>query len=169
MCIRDRSDTPQWVQFSVNSPVVEAGLPLANSLHQFSMQLITQDGSKDWYNFSLRYGFHYEAGIVSGGGNASISPGEVIGLSVDVRNLGNSVRELLIEIVATDENGSRISDSGLSSSYDGWAAIVLSKSELGSITPGGIATAQIQVQAPERYPGSLLFDIIVWDLSLIHI
>ena len=159
------SDSPQWVQFSVNSPVVEAGLPLANSLHQFSMQLITQDGSKDWYNFSLRYGFHYEAGIVSGGGNASISPGEVIGLSVDVRNLGNSVRELLIEIVATDENGSRISDSGLSISYDGWAAIVLSKSELGSITPGGIATAQIQVQAPERYPGSLLFDIIVWDIA----
>ena len=42
---------------------------------------------------------------------------------------------------------------------------MLSKSELGSITPGGIATAQIQVQAPERYPGSLLFDIIVWDIA----
>mgnify|MGYP003320194358 FL=1 len=157
------SDTPQWVQFSVTSPEVNDGTPLANSLHQFSMQLTTPEGSQDWYNFSLRYGFHYGAAITSGGGNASISPGEVIDLSVDVRNLGNSVRGLIIEIVPTDQNGSSIGNSGLSISHEGWAAIVLSRSDLESVSPGGDATAQIQVQAPESYPGSLHFDIIVWD------
>ena len=157
------SDTPQWVQFSVTSPEVNDGTPLANSLHQFSMQLTTPEGSQDWYNFSLRYGFHYGAAITSGGGNASISPGEVIGLSVDVRNLGNSVRGLIIEIAPTDQNGSSIGDSGLSISHEGWAAMVLSRSNLESVSPGGDATAQIQVQAPESYPGSLHFDIIVWD------
>ena len=157
------SDSPQWVQFSVTSPPAEDGFPLANSLHQFSMHLTTPDGSQDWYNFSLRYGFHYEAVIVSGGGNASISPGEVISLTVEVKNLGNSVRDLFIEIAATDENDSIIGDSGLSLSYDGWEAIVLSRSELDSVAPGDVATAQLQVQAPERYPGSLQFDIIVWD------
>ena len=162
------SDIPQWVQFSVMSPEVVGGLPLANSLHQFSMHLETPDGSQDWFNFSLRYGFHYEAEIVSGGGNASVSPGEVIGLSVDVRNLGNSVRDLLIEIVATDENGSRVGEAGLSISHDGWAAIVLSRSELDSVLPGGQVTAQLQVQAPERYPGSLNFEILVWDPAVIE-
>ena len=129
------SDTPQWVQFSVISPAVDEGFPLANSLHQFSMHLITTDGSQDWYNFSLRYGFHYGATITSGGGNASISPGEVIGVIVEIMNLGNSVRDLSIAIAPTDENGTRIGDSGLSISYDGWAAMVLSKSELDSLSP----------------------------------
>jgi len=161
------SDTPQWVQFSVTSPEVNGGLPLADSLHQFSMQLTTLGESQDWYNFSLRYGFHYGASIISGGGNASISPGEVIGLSVDVGNLGNSVRDLIIEIVPTDENGSNLADSGLSISHEGWAAIVLSRSELDSVGPGDEVTAQIQVQAPERYPGSLQLDIIVWDSAAI--
>jgi len=157
------SDTPQWVQFSVSSPEVQGGMPLANSLHQFSMHLITPEGSQDWYNFSLRYGFHYEASISSGGGNASISPGEIIGVYVDVINLGNSVRDLSIAIAPTDENGSRIGDSGFSISYDGWAALVLSKSELDSLVPGGEGEVHIQIQAPERYPGSLQFDIIAWD------
>ena len=157
------SDTPQWVQFSVISPAVDEGFPLANSLHQFSMHLITTDGSQDWYNFSLRYGFHYGATITSGGGNASISPGEVIGVIVEIMNLGNSVRDLSIAIAPTDENGTRVGDSGLSISYDGWAAMVLSKSELDSLSPGGKGAAQIQIQAPERYPGSLQFDIIAWD------
>ena len=159
------SDTPQWVQFSITSPRVISGLPLANSLHQFSMQLATPGGSQDWYNFSLRYGFNYGAAITSGGGNASISPGEVITLYVDVMNLGNSIRDLNIEIETTDENGTVLSDSGLSISYDGWAAIVLSKSELNSMAPGGDARAQVQVQAPERYPGNLQFNIIVWDVA----
>ncbi|MCH2646700.1 MAG: hypothetical protein MKZ53_07020, partial [Candidatus Thalassarchaeum sp.] len=159
------SDTPQWVQFSITSPRVISGLPLANSLHQFSMQLATPGGSQDWYNFSLRYGFNYGAAITSGGGNASISPGEVITLYVDVVNLGNSIRDLNIEIETTDENGTVLSDSGLSISYDGWAAIVLSKSELNSMAPGGDARAQVQVQAPERYPGNLQFNIIVWDVA----
>ncbi len=159
------SDTPQWVQFSITSPGVIGGLPLANSLHQFSMQLATPGGSQDWYNFSLRYGFNYGAAITSGGGNASISPGEVITLYVDVMNLGNSIRDLNIEIETTDENGTVLSDSGLSISYDGWAAIVLSKSELNSMAPGEDARAQVQVQAPERYPGNLQFNIIVWDVA----
>ena len=162
------SDIPQWVQFSVMSPEVVDGVPLANSLHQFSMYLETPDGSQDWFNFSLRYGFHYEVEIVSGGGNASVSPGDVIGISVDVRNLGNSVRDILIEIAATDENGSRVGEAGLSISRDGWAAIVLSQSELDSVLPGGQVTAQLQVQAPERYPGSLNFEIIVWDPAVIE-
>ncbi len=159
------SDAPQWVQFSIASPEVFGGLPMANSLHQFSMQLTTSGGSQDWYNFSLRYGFSYGTEITSGGGNASISPGEVITLYVDVVNLGNSVRDLNIEIETTDENGSVLSDSGLSISHEGWAAIILSRAELDSMPPGGDARAQVQVQAPERYPGNLQFNIIVWDVA----
>ena len=56
------SDVAQWVQFSITAPSVSGGYPLAGSLHQFSMQLTSgSDGSTDWYNFSLRYGFHHGA------------------------------------------------------------------------------------------------------------
>ena len=89
----------------------------------------------------------------------------VITLYVDVVNLGNSVRDLNIEIETTDENGSVLSDSGLSISHEGWAAIILSRAELDSMPPGGDARAQVQVQAPERYPGNLQFNIIVWDVA----
>ena len=103
------SDVAQWVQFSITAPSVSDGYPLAGSLHQFSMQLTSgSDGSRDWYNFSLRYGFHHGASIEEGGGNASLSPGEVIDLSVTVRNLGNSVRDLIVGIAETDGNLSLI-------------------------------------------------------------
>ncbi|HIC63584.1 MAG TPA: hypothetical protein EYO91_05090, partial [Gemmatimonadetes bacterium] len=51
------SDTAQWVGFSITAPGVSEGYPLAESLHGFSMRLITvSDGMRDWYNFSLEYG-----------------------------------------------------------------------------------------------------------------
>mgnify|MGYP003316155043 CR=1 FL=1 len=86
-------------------------------------------------------------------------------MSADVENLGNSHRDLVIEIVPTDVNGTILADSGLSISHEGWAAIILSRAELDSMPPGGDARAQVQVQAPERYPGNLQFNIIVWDVA----
>nr|AIE98167.1 hypothetical protein [uncultured marine group II/III euryarchaeote KM3_04_D10] len=158
------SDVAQWVQFSITAPSVSDGYPLAGSLHQFSMQLTSgSDGSRDWYNFSLRYGFHHGASIEEGGGNASLSPGEVIDLSVTVRNLGNSVRDLVVGIAETDGNGILVGEPGMSLSSEGWAAIVLNRVELDAMAPNELGQTHIQVQAPDRYPGTLSFDVLVWS------
>ena len=158
------SDVAQWVQFSITAPSVSDGYPLAGSLHQFSMQLTSgSDGSRDWYNFSLRYGFHHGASIEEGGGNASLSPGEVIDLSVTVRNLGNSVRDLIVGIAETDGDGTLVGEPGMSLSSEGWAAIVLSRVELDAMAPNESGQTHIQVQAPDRYPGVLSFEVLVWS------
>ena len=157
-------DTPQWVQCSLTAPQVSDGYPLAGSLHSFSMQLISEsDGSKDWYNFSLEYGFFHAATIDEGGGNASLSPGDVIDLFVTARNLGNSVRDLVVEIAEVDSGGSLIGESAMSFSSDGWAAIVLSRAQLDSMAPNESGQIRLQVQAPDRYPGALFFDVMVWS------
>ena len=130
------SNITQWVQFSITAPQISDGYPLAGSLHQFSMQLTSGlDESRDWYNFSLEYGFYHGATIDEGGGNASLSPGDVIDLFVTARNLGNSVRDLVVGITETDADGSLIGEPGMSFSSDGWAAIVLSRTQLDSMTP----------------------------------
>ena len=154
----------QWVQFSITAPQVSGGYPLAGSLHPFSMQLTSEsDGSKDWYNFSLEYGFYHSATIDEGGGNASLSPGDVIDLFVTARNLGNSVRDLVVEIAEVDSDGSLIGESGMSLSSAGWAAIVLSRVQLDSMAPNESGQIRLQVQAPDRYPGALFFDVMVWS------
>ena len=158
------SNITQWVQFSITAPQISDGYPLAGSLHQFSMQLTSGlDESRDWYNFSLEYGFYHGATIDEGGGNASLSPGDVIDLFVTARNLGNSVRDLVVGIAEVDANGSLIGEPGMSLSSDGWAAIVLSRTQLDSMTPNESGEVYLQVQAPDRYPGVLFFDVMIWS------
>jgi len=160
------SDTPQWVGFSITAPGISEGYPLAESLHGFSMRLTTgSDGMRDWYNFSLEYGFYHAATIDEGGGNASLPPDEVIDLFVTARNLGNSVRDLEIQIAQTDENGSQTGIAGMAFSDGGWAAIVLNKAQLAAMSPNGSGEVHLQVQSPNRYPGTLFFDIRVWSTA----
>ena len=160
------SVTPRWVGFSITAPGVSEGYPLAGSLHGFSMRLTTgSDGMRDWYNFSLEYGFYHAATIDEGGGNASLPPDEVIDLFVTARNLGNSVRDLEIQIVQTDENGSQTGIAGMAFSDRGWSAIVLNRAQLAAMSPNGSGEVHLQVQSPNRYPGTLFFDIRVWSTA----
>ena len=67
----------------------------------------------DWYNFSLRYGNYDAIEILQGGGSSSISPGGIVTLETIVRNHGNSIRTMQVEIVAVGEGGGEISEPGL--------------------------------------------------------
>ena len=92
-----------WVGYSIEAPTVSGGLPLSESLHQFSMRVQSLDNaSSDWYNFSLRYGFFDGASIVEGGGVSSIEPGSTDIFEIMLRNEGNSWRELKLEIIPLD-------------------------------------------------------------------
>ena len=119
-------DQSYWVQFSITSPSVVGGLPLSNSLHRMSMSIASDQGEiLDWYNFSMRYGYYEGVDIVQGGGVSSIVPGGVLTLETIVRNTGNSIRSLDVEIVALDENGSMITVPGGYFEIDNWSASII--------------------------------------------
>ena len=77
-------------------------------------------GGYDWYYFSMRYGYFEGVEIVEGGGASSIAPGGAVTLETVVRNTGNTVRTLDVEIVALGDDGSIISNPGGYFFLDNW-------------------------------------------------
>lgn len=157
------SDEVQWIQFSVTSPEVVGGAPLADSIHEFSVRLVGDHTSnEDWWNFSMRYGEWKGIEVVQAGGTASIDPGGIVDLDVVLRNTGNSRNSLGINIAAVDENGSPVEVPDHSFAHDGWTAIVYDRAGLEDMAPGASATVRMQVQAPISTAGRLDMMIQVW-------
>ncbi len=157
------SDEVQWMQFSVTSPEVIVGAPLADSIHDFSVRLVgDHTGNEDWWNFSMRYGEWKGVEVVEAGGSASIDPGGIVDLEVVLMNAGNSLNSLGINIAAVDANGSPIEVPDHSFAHDGWTAIVYDKAGLEDMSPGESATVRMQVQSPIRTVGRLDMMIQVW-------
>ena len=155
-------DQIYWVQFSITSPSVVGGLPLSNSLHGMSMSIASDQGEiLDWYNFSMRYGYYEGVDIVQGGGVSSIVPGGVLTLETTVRNTGNSIRSLDIEIVALDENGSMITVPGDYFEIDNWSASIIESWRVSDLYPNSTGVVMVQVFSPGDVEGALDFEIRV--------
>ena len=158
------SSSTGWVQFSITAPVTKNGLPLANSIHKFSMELTADsDGRQDWYNFSMKYGYHHEAEIVEGGGIFSISPFDVATITMIARNLGNTQRDLEIGIRPVDENGTPLENFGQAFALDNWNIFVLDKHELNDLYPNQTANIRFQVESPFLTSGSMFFEVKIWS------
>ena len=171
----DSQDTPEagreyavspdqiyWVQFSITSPSVFEGLPLSNSLHVVSMSIVSDQGEVlDWYNFSMRYGYYEGVEIVQGGGLSSIVPGGVLTLETIVRNTGNSIRSLDVEIVALDENGSMITVPGDYFEIENWSASIIESWRVSDLYPNSTGVVMVQIFSPGDVDGALDFEIRV--------
>lgn len=157
-------ESTAWVGFSIGAPSVSGGLPLSESLHQFSMMVQSLDNiSSDWYNFSLRYGFFDGAVIVEGGGVSSIEPGSTDIFEITLRNEGNSWRNLELEIIPLDSESEPVGQSDLFFSYDGWSASVIDRWQLENVPPNGTVAARIQIDSPSDNEGVLFFEALVWS------
>tara|TARA_B100000482_G_scaffold29816_4_gene19175 strand:- start:2657 stop:4693 length:2037 start_codon:yes stop_codon:yes gene_type:complete len=157
-------ESTAWVGFSIGAPSVLGGLPLSESLHQFSMMVQSLDNiSSDWYNFSLRYGFFDGAAIVEGGGVSSIEPGSTDIFEITLRNEGNSWRNLELEIIPLDSESEPVGQSDLFFSYDGWSASVIDRWQLENVPPNGTVAARIQIDSPSDNEGVLFFEALVWS------
>lgn len=151
-----------WVQFSITSPSVVGGFPLSNSLHEVSMSISSdQGGILDWYNFSMRYGYFEGVEIVRGGGVASMVPGGVLTLETIIRNTGNSIRSIDVEIVALDENGSMITAPGDYFEIDNWSASIIDRWRVSDLSPNSTGVVMVQVFSPGDVEGALYFEIRV--------
>ena len=157
-------ESTAWVGYSIGAPSVSGGLPLSESLHQFSMMVQSLDNiSSDWYNFSLRYGFFDGAAIVEGGGVSSIEPGSTDIFEITLRNEGNSWRNLELEIIPLDSESQPVGQSDLFFSYDGWSASVIDRWQLENVPPNGTVAARIQIDSPSDNEGVLFFEALVWS------
>ena len=157
------SDETQWLQFSIEAPIVDDGFPLAGSLHDFSVHLVgDSDGAEDWYNFSMRYGTSNGIELVEGGGNASIEPGGIVNLEVFVKNIGNTPNSLGINMAPLDESGNQIGTAGHSFAHQGWTAIIYDRSSLEDMAPGETAMVRLQVESPYISSGLLIMEIQIW-------
>lgn len=153
-----------WTEFTISSPSVVGGFPLSQSLHDFSMSLVDLDGHTiDWYNFSLRYGNYDAIEILEGGGSSSISPGGTVTLETIVRNKGNEIRDIQVEIVAVREEGGEISAPGLFFSSGNWSASVIERWRVEDLAPNATGSVMVQVFSPSEVGESLNFEIRVWS------
>ena len=161
------SDVTSWIQFSITAPITENGMPLANSLHQFSMELSSNNtGIKDWYNFSMRYGYFHGAEIIDGGGTYSISPYNVATIEMSAKNLGNTQRDLAVSIRPVDENGSDIGDYSQAFAVEEWNVFIQDKMELSAMWPNETGRIRFQIQSPLLVSGSIFFEIKVWSTAV---
>lgn len=160
------SDITSWIQFSITAPITTNGMPVANSLHQFSMELTSDaTGSKDWYNFSMKYGYFHGAEIVEGGGTYSIAPFDVATIEMTARNLGNTQRDIAVSIRPTDENGSAIGDYSQAFALEEWNVFIQDKMELSAMWPNETGKIRFQIQSPLLVSGSMFFEIKVWSTA----
>ena len=160
------SDITSWVQYSITAPITMNGMPLANSLHQFSMEIVSEtSGFKDWYNFSMRYGYFHGAEIIDGGGTYSIAPFDVATIEMNARNLGNTQRDIAVNIRPVDENGSPIGEYSQAFALEEWNVFIQNKMELEEMWPNETGKIRFQVQSPLLVAGSMFFEIKIWSTA----
>ena len=160
------SDTTEWTEFSITAPVTENGMPLANSLHQFSMEIKSNNtGSIDWYNFSMKYGYFHGVEIVEGGGTYSISPYDVATIEMTARNLGNTQRDIAVSVRPIDENGSILGDFSQAFALEDWNVFIQDKMEMNSMWPNETGKIRFQIQSPYLITGTIFFEIKVWSTA----
>ena len=147
--------------------MTENGMPLANSLHQFSMEINSNiTGSSDWYNFSMKYGYFHGVEIVEGGGTYSISPYDVATIEMTARNLGNTQRDIAVSVRPIDENGSILGDFSQAFALEDWNVFIQDKMEMNSMWPNETGKIRFQIQSPYLITGTIFFEIKVWSTAI---
>ena len=160
------SDTIEWIQFNITAPNVVQGLPLADSIHPFSVHMISDlDGSEDWWNFSMRYGVWDGISLVEGGGSASVEPGGILDLEFTIRNEGNMINNLGINMIPIDNAGA-VGTQGLSFDFNDWTAIIYDRVGLDNLGAGQQTTVRVQIQAPVLSSGSIEIEFMIWTNGL---
>ena len=157
----------EWSEFSITAPITENGLPLANSLHQFTMELNSNlTGTNDWYNFSMKYGYFHGVEIVEGGGTYSISPYDVATIEMTTRNIGNTQRDIGVSIRPVNENGSELGEFSQAFALEEWNVFIQNKMELNAMLPNETGKIIFQIQSPFLISGTIFFEIKVWSTAI---
>lgn len=151
--IEINSDELVWIQFRVDVPYVENGAPLAGSKHTISVKAISEiDGLESFWNFTIEITEVAGISIDSHDEIASIEPGQKILLPVSLRNTGNYLSNLVIQVQPMLDSGLPIEGTIPAQSFtnDGWTVGTFDLYKIENLGANESGIVLIEYAAPYR-------------------
>ena len=142
-----------WIQFRVDVPYVENGAPLAGSKHTISVKAISEiDGLESFWNFTIEITEVAGISIDSHDEIASIEPGQKILLPVSLRNTGNYLSNLVIQVQPMLDSGLPIEGTIPAQSFtnDGWTVGTFDLYKIENLGANESGIVLIEYAAPYR-------------------
>tara|TARA_B100001121_G_scaffold25644_1_gene19821 strand:+ start:12359 stop:14959 length:2601 start_codon:yes stop_codon:yes gene_type:complete len=159
------SDREVALKFLIHAPLSHPGGPIAGSTHHFEASVMDQFGFKDNWDFRLETGRQRSIQITSGGGSISMPPNSIAVLDIELRNTGNSVDDIRVELFSNNDGVEQI---GSLISIDGWGVILLDDSLAAGVDPWSTGRIRMQISTPSDSTGSLDFGIRAGPAGLPH-
>ncbi|MDP6857198.1 MAG: hypothetical protein QGH13_06680 [Candidatus Thalassarchaeaceae archaeon] len=140
-----------WVQFRVDVPLVENGMPLAGSKHSISVKAISQiDGLESFWNFTIEVTEVAGISIDSYQETAKVEPGEKVLLPVTLRNTGNYLANLVIRVQPMLNSGLPVEGTIPDQSFvhDGWSVGTFDLYKIDNLPANESGVVQVEYAAP---------------------
>ena len=157
-----------WIEFRVHVPEVVNGMPLAGSRHNISvMALPYSGGPMEHWNFTIEVEPVSGIEIVSIDAEATIDPGHKLRLPVEVRNLGNRPVSIHLDILATDAQGTPLTDTPPTHFLysGGWAVGVFDEYKIANLAPNESGVAILEYAAPFDADGEIHIRVLAQGLD----
>jgi len=160
------SDSLHWIQFAISVPEVSMGLPLAGSVHSFTVTATSQhDGNSTSWTFTIEVLPWNGAEVATQPANATLDPGTEVRVPVTVRNLGNEEKSMGVRVQPVSAEGVPITGFEPSTSFvqNGWSVEIWELYEVLDLGPYETGTVQLEFHAPNLPAGTMWVEFSTWS------
>ena len=155
-----------WIQFRVDVPNVENGLPLAGSKHLISVKAISQnDMLESYWNFTIEVTAVSGISIDSHQNFATVEPGEKVLLPISLRNVGNHNANLVIKVQPMLDSGLPVDDTvpDQSFTYNGWSVGTFDLYKIENLAANNSGIVLIEYASPYIFSGEINIRISAYN------
>ena len=155
-----------WIQFRVDVPIVENGMPLAGSKHLVSVKAISQnDGLESFWNFTIEVTAVSGISIDSHQNFATVEPGEKVLLPISLRNVGNHNANLVIKVQPMLDSGLPVDDTvpDQSFAYNGWSVGTFDLYKIENLAANNSGIVLIEYASPYIFSGEIKIRISAYN------
>lgn len=160
------SDELVWIQFRVDVPIVENGMPLAGSKHLISVKAISQnEGLESFWNFTIEVTAVSGISIDSHQNFATVEPGEKVLLPISLRNVGNHNANLVIKVQPMLDSGLPVDDTvpDQSFAYNGWSVGTFDLYKIENLAANNSGIVLIEYASPYIFSGEINIRISAYN------
>ena len=155
-----------WIQFRVDVPIVENGMPLAGSKHLISVKAISQnDMLESYWNFTIEVTAVSGISIDSHQNFATVEPGEKVLLPISLRNVGNHNANLVIKVQPMLDSGLPVDDTvpDQSFTYNGWSVGTFDLYKIENLAANNSGIILIEYASPYIFSGEINIRISAYN------
>ena len=155
-----------WIQFRVDVPIVENGMPLAGSKHLISVKAISQnEGIESFWNFTIEVTAVSGISIDSHQNFATVEPGEKVLLPISLRNVGNHNANLVIKVQPMLDSGLPVDDTVPDQSfvYNGWSVGTFDLYKIENLAANNSGIVLIEYASPYIISGQINIRISAYN------